>query len=514
MPMRYCRIILTLIVALITVEAYPVVQLELIETEMELQKNGDADVMTRVWMTTSDPMPFSIEMGLWDGTTIEGLTLTDENDSAFVDVSSQAVKPRQREFALEQKGTAARITWTTDTIGRRVYVLRYTLRSLVKSGFMCDNMVVTLLRPTEPKAQRINLIIKRDSGSFRSINTDVRTVGVEGRAIIEKGKILASTAEIVDDMVHMTNDDSLMVIAKFMPGHFKPTKKANIGYYKSLWVSGIRDFEIRDWKDSFEKLLAWGCFFGFIAAVVILFYGGKKLWSRIRYVITLYPLRKWLQRKMLYHKAQWYRDLPIGGSLASANMAMVKTTSRLNPSQEGILGALILRLIYRGAASSEMVEPVYGAEPQHVLRVLDWKELPQPSPDESLERTMYDMLLEASGPDNILQTRELELFMREEETSRTDVMGMLEWEGRKREISKKDLKELYGMKKFLLEFTLIGDKGIRELPLWREYMVYAQLFGIADKVSKNFREAYPDFLQVNDLAWRVARVPDVFSYGK
>ncbi|MBO4786982.1 MAG: DUF2207 domain-containing protein, partial [Prevotella sp.] len=104
--------------------------------------------------------------------------------------------------------------------------------------------------------------------------------------------------------------------------------------------------------------------------------------------------------------------------------------------------------------------------------------------------------------------------MREEETSRTDVMGMLEREGRKRKISKKDLKELYGMKKFLLEFTLIGDKGIRELPLWREYMVYAQLFGIADKVSKNFREAYPDFLQVNDLAWRVARVPDVFSYGK
>jgi hypothetical protein len=45
-------------------------------------------------------------------------------------------------------------------------------------------------------------------------------------------------------------------------------------------------------------------------------------------------------------------------------------------------------------------------------------------------------------------------------------------------------------------------------------MVYAQLFGIADKVSQNFREAYPVFLQFNDLAWRIARVPDVFSYGK
>lgn len=512
--MRYCRLLLTFIVALVTVEAYPVIQVELIETEMELKKNGDADVMTRVWMTAPASTPFSIEMGLWDGTTIDGLTLANENDSAFTDVTNTNEKPRKGEYLLFRKGSTASVSWVTDAEGRHVYVLRYTLRSLVKSGFMCDNLVVTLLRPTEPSAQRINLIMKRESGSFRSINTDVRTVGVEGRAIIENGKILASSSEIVDDMVHMTNDDSLMVIAKFMPGHFQPTEKANIGYYRSLWVSGIRDYEIRDFKDSVEKLLAWGSLFGFIAAVVILLYGGKKLWSRIRYVITLYPLRKWLQRKALYHKAQWYRDLPLGGSLASANMAMVKTTSRLNPSQEGILGALILRLIYRGAASSEMVEPVYGAEPQHVLRVLEWKSLPQPSPDENIERTMYDLLLEASGPDHILQTRELELFMREEDSSYTDIMGELEREGRRKKPSKKDLEQLYGMKKFLLEFTLIGDREIRELPLWREYMVYAQLFGIAGKVSQNFREAYPDFLQVNDLAWRVARVPDVFSYGK
>ncbi|MEE3385803.1 MAG: hypothetical protein VZR36_12060, partial [Prevotella sp.] len=81
-------------------------------------------------------------------------------------------------------------------------------------------------------------------------------------------------------------------------------------------------------------------------------------------------------------------------------------------------------------------------------------------------------------------------------------------------ITDKDLEQLYGLRKFLLEFTLIGSRETRELSLWREYMVYAQLFGIADKVSQNFREAYPDFLQFNDLAWRIARVPDVFSYGK
>ncbi|MBR3400258.1 MAG: DUF2207 domain-containing protein, partial [Prevotella sp.] len=143
-----------------------------------------------------------------------------------------------------------------------------------------------------------------------------------------------------------------------------------------------------------------------------------------------------------------------------------------------------------------------------------WHSLPSPSPDEHLERSLYNTLVDAAGPDRILQTRELELYMRDKYAPHGEIMKDIEVAGMKKKISEKDLEQLYGLRKFLLEFTYIGERGIRELPLWREYMVYAQLFGIADKVSKNFREAYPDFLQFNDLAWRIARVPDVFSYGK
>ena len=73
--MRYCRYILTLLVSLITIGAHADLNVELIETEMTLKKNGDADVMTRVWMESPASIPFSIEMGLWDGTAIEDLTM-------------------------------------------------------------------------------------------------------------------------------------------------------------------------------------------------------------------------------------------------------------------------------------------------------------------------------------------------------------------------------------------------------------------------------------------------------
>ena len=142
-------------------------------------------------------------MGLWDGTAIENLTMTNEKDSAFIDVSATADKPSVGQFILKQTGSTARISWATIPGTKHVYVLRYTLRSLVKKGFLCNNFVVTVLRPTEPRAHRINFIMKNEKGNLTSNFATVRTVGVKGRALFEGGKVLASSHEIVDDMVPM-----------------------------------------------------------------------------------------------------------------------------------------------------------------------------------------------------------------------------------------------------------------------------------------------------------------------
>ena len=38
------------------------------------------------------------------------------------------------------------------------------------------------------------------------------------------------------------------------------------------------------------------------------------------------------------------------------------------------------------------------------------------------------------------------------------------------------------------------------MKLWKEYLVYALFFGIADKVCNNFEEVYPDYFKGNLLA--------------
>jgi len=57
---------------------------------------------------------------------------------------------------------------------------------------------------------------------------------------------------------------------------------------------------------------------------------------------------------------------------------------------------------------------------------------------------------------------------------------------------KEELSEVIGLKKYLNEFTLIAEREITETIIWKEYMVYATLFGIADKVLEQFKKVYPE----------------------
>jgi len=46
-------------------------------------------------------------------------------------------------------------------------------------------------------------------------------------------------------------------------------------------------------------------------------------------------------------------------------------------------------------------------------------------------------------------------------------------------------------KNFLKDFTLSDQRGANEVSLWKEYLVYAQLYGIADRVAQQFKKLYP-----------------------
>ena len=60
---------------------------------------------------------------------------------------------------------------------------------------------------------------------------------------------------------------------------------------------------------------------------------------------------------------------------------------------------------------------------------------------------------------------------------------------------KQEAIELAGLKRYLNEYTLIKEREAIEVHLFEEYLVFAQIMGIAKKVAKQFKDIYPEIIE-------------------
>ena len=72
-----------------------------------------------------------------------------------------------------------------------------------------------------------------------------------------------------------------------------------------------------------------------------------------------------------------------------------------------------------------------------------------------------------------------------------------------------------GLKKYMEEFSLLNEKDIPDLALWEKFMVYATAFGIAEKVLKQLKVAYPELTdEYMYNHYRTMYYMDSFNVGK
>ena len=120
--------------------------------------------------------------------------------------------------------------------------------------------------------------------------------------------------------------------------------------------------------------------------------------------------------------------------------------------------------------------------------------------DSQTERELYNMAMLASG-DNILESSEFK------DWSRRHYKKMLAWPEK---VADEGMAYIYGQVKsnitekkinvaefnnFLKDFTLSSQREVAEVGLWKDYLVYAQLYGIASRVAKDFQKLYPEIMQ-------------------
>ncbi|MEG2222776.1 MAG: DUF2207 domain-containing protein, partial [Oscillospiraceae bacterium] len=235
------------------------------------------------------------------------------------------------------------------------------------------------------------------------------------------------------------------------------------------------------------------------------------LQATVGVIVVVSKIKKGIRQKKMQNFSDqfgYFRDIPNGGNVA-ATYALGR---QFEVCEDGaILATGMLRLIDLGCLTPVTQETVgaMGKTSETVnLRLVGGNSNRMDEYDEYL----YTVLEGAAGMDGILQAKELERFAEKNDSLlRNYINKYLEagkaylngkhclkrWELPAKfsyltDSGEKELGELMGFKKYLEDFSLIAERGVKELPIWKEMLSYAMLFGIADRVAEQIKTLYPN----------------------
>ena len=116
-----------------------------------------------------------------------------------------------------------------------------------------------------------------------------------------------------------------------------------------------------------------------------------------------------------------------------------------------------------------------------------------------VEQELYDLLKIAAGSNGILDNTEFKVWSRSHKNS-LNLWHRHMLSSVTKEDLKTEAKVLLGLKKFLLDYSLIDERKHIEIKLWEQYLIYAQVLGIADEVNREFKKVFPDYSKIGELS--------------
>ena len=487
-------ILFTIHYSLFTVFARP--QLQRLDIRVVLSRKVDARITeTRQMSIDSEGTECYIGLGVFDGSEVRDLTVTDETGLQYENVGSWDID-RSRSWKAGKCGIVYKhggyeLCWGLGDSGERTYITSYTYTNLIHAHPDADAIRhVFLDADVSPKPDKAYLTIEADS-LLTEENSGIWGFRFGGELGFDNGKMVAYNDE------PFGRSGAMYIMCRFDKGLFDPV----IQDPDSFETKKEQAFEGSDYVgdgygsyggggDDDEGF--WAFVFMVIGFVVVPIVTG--VW---------YFVYVWRARKKAFKDLLWYRDIPMKGNLQQAN-DMLNAYKYFGTDYNNLLSACVLKLIDMGAISIESRLNQKGKSEQNFVI----HELPNYADQPLLLRKIHSIFKTAAGSDTILEPKELKTFMRSTKnesvtdsfintlhtkTSITHYKDRLE-----------DVRQVFGLKKFLKEFSLLDERHVQEVALWKDYMIYATLFGIADQVIKDMKKINPEYFNMDQVANQMA----------
>ncbi|MBP5720901.1 MAG: DUF2207 domain-containing protein [Bacteroidales bacterium] len=466
-------------------------QIRSLDIDVFITDEGDAYIK-QVWdVHVVSGTEWYIPIENLGGMYISGLNVQENGKEFISDArnwdSSRSIEEKAGRCGIVEKRDGVELCWGQGSLGDHVWNVGYVALKLVQSLEDCDAFNYMFVNPdmiAGPKS--VTLTFHRTGDEPFSFDyTRFWFFGTEGESELLDDGTIRFHAE------NMLRSDSVICMMRFDKGHFQPSLSKDMKFEKMQKKAFKGSTYKADGKKkfSFEDLLVLivgGGFVLVIVGLVLLF-----LYSLIRDIILKITGHVWSKKVFGSTKPQgWEREAPFGGSIPVA-AALLKDGNRLTLNvghTERCIGAYFLKWIHEGIAT-----PVKAKDGHFDMQFQSEK----PVFSDLAEETLYDKAFDAAGENLILEKGEFDSWARKHYSSLAAWPKAIEIEGRNKlgnfdgdkvEESAKLLK----FKNYLKDFTLAREREVPEVGLWGQYLVFAQIFGIADKVAKGFAERYPE----------------------
>ena len=415
------------------------------------------------------------------------------------------------------------LCWGISDYGYHEYELQYTITNFVANLTDADMIYWTLI-PYELSSKPGNVEIKTHADQPFEDSLDVWGYGnYGGLAYVSDGAIYMSSDGVLETNEYMT------LLVKFPQNTFSTQNVLDhdFNYYLNMANEGAKKYEPSLWDKFVEILPLILVGLIFILTFVVIFFSSIKLSDTVLLGIKRIYLPK---NKKLPKDLPYFREIPCQGKLEEAYW--VTSLYSMNKRKNDVLGSYLLKWIRDEYITVQKVMKdgiLKDKEEQHlILKSIQEVQL------SDTEKRLYDMLLSASK-DGILEPKEFEKWCKDHYEEFFDWFDDLldsvsikyQQENKLFETSYKkygmkiqnltindsimeDAKQLKGLKNFLNDFSNIKDRSAIEVNLWQEYLMYAQMFGIAEKVAKEFKRLYPDV--VTDTSYDTIIFVHTMSY--
>ena len=343
---------------------------------------------------------------------------------------------------------------------------------------------------------------------------DVWGTGYQGLAFVNSGTITLSNEE----NPKMNDKSYVVALIKFPIGTFKTNNNHpnfnNFDQVLKAYKEG--SYEFGDSKAS--KIIKLVLGIGLISSIIALinYFAKRNGYGFIN------------NKKIVKKETPAFRDIPCNKDIYYGNVLM--KLNNFGYKETNIFGAIILKWVKENkiAFQKAVKEGIFKSSEHYSLDLTK-----NPTFDNNLEQELFNLMYEASL-DGILEANEFEKWARINYTKFTKVFTNIQ-EHKLNELKQngfiykrhskqeckyynvmndklyEDSKQLLGLKIFLEEFSSIDKKETMEVHLWDEYLMFAYLFGIADKVMSQLKKLYPELLEQNDIDYNTMRMVNTFS---